>query len=309
MIKKKKIIYITDHFFSKKNFYNYNKYKKKFRIIFNEFKRPLNDNDLIKIFKVYPNIHGIIAGLENYNIQTLQNQKNLKAISRVGVGIDSLDQRYLSSKKIRILKLTNELSESVAELLLTLILISLRKILPNYLLLKKKVWKPIIGNNLKNKNVGIVGYGKIGRKLHMLLKLFKCNIFVFEKKKIKYIKKLSLKKIFTKCDVVCLSLSLNNKTKHIIDNNIFKKANKKIVIVNASRGAIINEKHLLKFLKMNKEATALLDCFTQEPYKGILLKQKNIYSIPHIASFTKETREKMEYFASQKLIKYLKKID
>jgi len=183
MIKKKKIIYITDHFFSKKNFYNYNKYKKKFRIIFNEFKRPLNDNDLIKIFKVYPNIHGIIAGLENYNIQTLQNQKNLKAISRVGVGIDSLDQRYLSSKKIRILKLTNELSESVAELLLTLILISLRKILPNYLLLKKKVWKPIIGNNLKNKNVGIVGYGKIGRKLHMLLKLFKCNIFVFEKKK------------------------------------------------------------------------------------------------------------------------------
>ena len=87
----------------------------------------MGDIDLAKIFKKYPNISGIIAGLENYNPKTLKNSKNLKAISRVGVGIDSLDQKYLGIKKIKIIKLTNELSSSVAELFLTLILNSLRK--------------------------------------------------------------------------------------------------------------------------------------------------------------------------------------
>ena len=82
----------------------------------------------------------------------MQNQKNLKVISRVGVGIDSLDLEFLKKNKIKVLKLTNELTDSVAELFITLILTSLRKIIPNYSLLKKGYWKPVIGNNLKDKN-------------------------------------------------------------------------------------------------------------------------------------------------------------
>lgn len=309
MIKKKKIIYVTDHLFSKKNFYNLKKYKKKFNIIFNEYKKPLRDIDLIKIFKKYPDISGVIAGLESYNSKTLENSKSLKVISRVGVGIDSLDQKYLGIKKVKIIKLTNELSSSVAELFLTLILNSLRKISENKNLLKKGFWKPIIGNNLTNKNIGIIGYGKIGKKLNQYLKTFNCNILIFEKKKNLKIRKYTLKKIFNKCDLVCVALSLNNSTKEIINKNVLKKANKKIIIINASRGAIINEKHLLEFLKKNKNASAVLDCFTKEPYKGVLLKQKNVFPTPHIASFTQETRLKMEYSASKNIIKYLEKID
>lgn len=308
MIKKKKIIYVADHFFLKKNFFNYKKIKKKFNIVFNEFKRPLKDNDLIRVFKKYPDTYGVIAGLERYNSKTLNNLKNIKAISRVGVGVDSLDQKYLNSKKIKIIKLSNELSNSVAELFLGLILISLRKILPNYQLLKKGVWKPIVGNNLTNKNIGIIGYGKIGKKLKKLLKVFDCNIFIFEKKKIKNIKKYPLKKIFHKCDVVCLALSLNNQTRDIINYEVLKGANKKLIIINASRGGIINEKDLQKFLKKNSQASAFLDCFKDEPYSGVMLKQRNIFSIPHIASFTTETREKMEFSASKNLIEYLEKI-
>ena len=164
-----------------------------------------------------------------------------------------------------------------------------------------------MGNNLSNKNIGIIGYGKIGKKLNKYLKLFNCNIFIFEKKKILKVKKYSLKEIFKKCDLVCLSLSLNKSTKEIIDKNVLKNANKKIIIINASRGAIINEKHLLGFLKKNSHASAFLDCFTKEPYKGILLRQKNVFPTPHIASFTQETRLKMEYSASKNLIQYLEK--
>ena len=180
---KKKTIYITDHFFSKNNFYKYKATKKKFDIVFNEFKKPLNDSQLIEVFKKYPNVVGIIAGLENYNLKTLFNQKKLKAVSRVGVGIDSLDKEYLKSRKIKIIRLKNELTESVAELFLTLILTSLRRIIENHSLLKRKKWNPIIGNNLANKKVGIIGYGKIGRKLHKYLKVFNCKVFIFKKKK------------------------------------------------------------------------------------------------------------------------------
>ena len=67
------------------------------------------------------------------------------------------------------------------------------------------------------------------------------------------------------------------------------------------------EKHLLGFLKKNRHASAFLDCFTKEPYKGILLRQKNVFPTPHIASFTQETRLKMEYSASKNLIQYLEK--
>ena len=69
-----------------------------------------------------------------------------------------------------------------------------------------------------------------------------------------------------------MALSLNNSTKEIINKNVLKKANKKIIIINASRGAIINERHLLEFLKKNKSASAVLDCFTKEPYNGYCKK-------------------------------------
>ena len=311
MIKKKKIIYITDHLFSIDNFYNFKKNRKKYNIILNEFNRPIKSGDLKKIFKKYKHIHGIIAGLERYNFHTFNGQNNLKVISRTGVGIDSLDLNYLQKKNIKVLRLKNELTDSVAELFVTLILISLRKIIPNFNFLKKGIWKPIIGNNIKNKKIGIIGFGKIGKKIYKLLKIFNCNFYFFEKKKLvnKNLKKISLEKIFQECDVACVSLNLNNETKNIINSKILNRGNKKIIIINASRGAIINENDLFNFLKRNKESSAFLDCFVEEPYNGKLLKLSNTFSIPHIASYTEETRREMEISASKNLIKYLDTID
>ena len=153
----------------------------------------------------------------------------------------------------------------------------------------------MIGNNLNSKKIGIIGYGKIGRKIHKLLSIFKCCFYVFEKKNLnnKNLIKSTLKEIFKKCDVICVSLSLNNSTKKIINKKILSNANENLILINASRGGVIDEKALYKFFKKNRKANAFLDCFKKEPYKGNLLKLDNINSIPHIASFTAETR-KME---------------
>ena len=306
MNQKNKIIYVADALFKKKNFYNL-KNLKNYKIIFNEVGRPLTQENLQKIFIKYPKIVGIIAGLEKYDKFSLKNQKNLKAISRVGVGLDSLDLNYLKNIKVKVIKLKDELTNSVAELFLTLILVSLRQVIANINLMKKNIWKPIIGNDLEKKKIGILGYGKIGRKLYEKLKHLGPDIFVFEKKKIKNkkIKKRSLKFIFRKCDYICISLSLNNETKNIINSKILNHANKNIVLINASRGGVINEENLYQFLIKNKKFKAFLDCFVKEPYYGELLKLENVFGLPHIASYTHETREKMEMSASKHLIEYL----
>ena len=303
---KKKIIYVADQNFTKKNFFNL-KYLKNYKVIFNELGRTLKQNDLQRIFLKYPNIFGIVAGLEQYNQISLKDQKNLKVISRVGVGLDNLDLDYLRKTKIKVIKLKNELTNTVAELLLTLILVSLRQVISNINYMKKKKWKPIIGNDLEGKKIGILGFGKIGQKLCQKLKHLGADTFIFEKKKIrdKKIKKKSLKFIFEKCDYICISLSLNNETKNLINSKILNHANKNIVIINASRGGVITEEDIYKFLVKNKNSRAFLDCFVKEPYHGKLLKLKNVYGLPHIASYTHETREKMELSASKQLIEYL----
>ena len=141
--------------------------------------------------------------------------------------------------------------------------------------------------------------------------MFNCKFYVFDKKKINNnnIIQASLPKIFSKCEVICISLSLNEKTHKIINNKILRNAKKKIILINASRGGVINEKNLFSYFKKNQQSVAFLDCFTKEPYKGKLLKLKNIYSIPHIASYTKETRREMELSSSKKIINFLEKFD
>ena len=307
--KQKKTILISDPYFSISNFYQYKKIKKMFKIKQNLTGKTLDRRKLKRLF-ISKNIIGVIAGLELYDEKLLNKIQNLRVISRVGVGLDSINLQKCKQKKIKILKLNNELSMSVAELSLTFILNSLRNVIDNNNLLKKNKWNPIIGKNLSNKTVGLIGYGKIGKILRKYLKIFDCNFLVFEKKKIKQslkFKKTSLKEIFKKCDIISLNIDLNKSTHFLINKKNLNISKKDLILINTSRGAIINEKDLFNFLQKNKKAKAFLDCFINEPYKGNLLKLNNCYMTPHIATFTTETRNKMELACSKKLINFLRK--
>ena len=138
-------------FLRKRIFINMIIIKKKYKIIFNKFNRSLTDIDLKKLFHKNKDIIGIIAGLENYNFQTTHYLNSLKAISRVGVGLDSLDLDYFKKKSIKVFRLKNELTTSVAELYVSLILTIIRKIINNLDNMRRGHWDPIIGNNLFEK--------------------------------------------------------------------------------------------------------------------------------------------------------------
>jgi len=184
----------------------------------------------------------------------------------------------------------------------------IRQFGPMYIDLKKKKWKPIISKSLTDMTVGILGYGKIGKLLSKKLislgvkKILVNDIKKFRNKRIVFCNKNYLLK---NSELLSINLELNKKTENFISFKQVKMMRKGIFIINSSRGKILNEKSLVYGLKKKIIRGVFLDVFSNEPYKGDLLKIKNIFFTPHISSFTFSARQKMENEAIKNLINNL----
>jgi len=298
-------ILITTSTFSKQNLDLLND-KKKYKFLINESGQKVKETFLIKNIK---DVDAVIAGTEIYNERILASAKKLKLISRIGVGIDNIDLKYCKKNKIKVLSSKTELSTGVAEHSLALIFSALKKI--NYFdkNLKKNIWKKKNTNLLYGKKIGIIGFGKIGKKIYNLTKPFNLEYFYNDKIKIKNsnIRYKTIKEIFSICDIITLHLPFNKNTKNIIEKKILSNVGHKIILINTSRGEIINENDLFRFLIKNKESVTCLDVFGKEPYKGNLNKLSNIILTPHVSGYSFEIRNSMEKEALKNIIDEFKK--
>ena len=298
-------ILITTSTFSKQNLDLLND-KKKYKFLINESGQKVKETFLIKNIK---DVDAVIAGTEIYNDRILASAKKLKLISRIGVGIDNIDLKYCKKNKIKVLSSKTELSTGVAEHSLALIFSALKKI--NYFdkNLKKNIWKKKNTNLLYGKKIGIIGFGKIGKKIYNLTKPFNLEYFYNDKIKIKNsnIRYKTIKEIFSICDIITLHLPFNKNTKNIIEKKILSNVGHKIILINTSRGEIINENDLFRFLIKNKESVTCLDVFGKEPYKGNLNKLSNIILTPHVSGYSFEIRNLMEKEALKNIIDEFKK--
>ena len=161
---------------------------------------------------------------------------------------------------------------------------------------------------LSDKVVGIVGLGKIGKATLKLLKSFNCHFLAFDKEydegflKKYGVKKVSLEDLFAKSDIICLHLSYSLELHHLINNTLLQKCAKSPIIINTARGQLIDEVSLINALDNKIISGAALDVFEKEPYNGPLCDRDDVLLTPHIASFTKEVREKIEIEAVNNLI-------
>lgn len=268
------------------------KLNKKFILSRNNTGRKLDKKKLILMLK---NQDYVIAGTELYNKEVLSSTNTLKVIFRFGTGTDNIDFNYCKKNKIKIRKINIDLSNSVAELATTLILCSLKRIEFFNSNLKKSLWKKISNKLIFGKKLGIIGYGKIGRKLVKMTKGFglKYHYYDIIKKKTK-IQYSSLNNIFKYSDIISIHQSYLKNKNNCIDKHFFNIAKKNLILINTSRGDVLNENDLYNFLKKNKHAYAGLDVFQNEPYFGKLKKLNNIILTPHVASYSHETRAEME---------------
>ncbi len=285
-----KNILINTTSFNKKNISHF-KSQKKINLVFNKTKRRLREKELLKI--VNENTIGIISGTELITKKILKKAKNLQVISRCGTGIDNIDKVALK-KKIKIYKTEKEPSTAVAEFVVCQILITLKKSILNHNNVKNKKWKKVQGSLLSNKNIGIIGYGNIGKKLHKLLKSFNCTFSIYDQKMDRYKNKKILTNLLKKSDIISIHIPFSTKNKNFINKKKLDLMKDNVVLINCARGGLIDENALEKKLKINPKIEVILDCFSNEPYRGKLLKYNNVLFSPHVSSFSKETRDLME---------------
>jgi D-3-phosphoglycerate dehydrogenase len=285
-----KNILINTTSFDKKNILNF-KNKSKLKLIFNKTKRRLTEEELLKL--VNENTVGIISGTELITKKILNRAKNLQVISRCGTGTDNID-KLAFKKKIKIYKTSKEPSTAVAEFVICQILVTLKKSILNHTNVKNNKWEKVQGTLLSNKNIGIIGYGNIGKKLHKLLKPFNCTFSIYDPKITKYKKKKILINLLKKSDIISIHIPFSEKNKNFINKKKLDLMKDDAVIVNCARGGLIDENALEKKIKKNPKLKVILDCFSKEPYKGRLLKYNNVLFSPHVSSFSKETRDLME---------------
>ena len=199
---------LSNVFIATSSFFEHKKINSgKFKFIVNPLKKKLKSQELVKYAK---NCEYIIAGTENYDKHTIDNLNKLKCIYRLGSGIDNIDLNYLKKKKIKFLKSKTTPEIAVAELIVGYILSFYRNISEHDKNLKNKIWKKKMGSLLCGKTLGIIGYGKVGRHLHKILKNFGIKILINDTKKISQ-KNSNINLLIKKSDIISINVNFIKK--------------------------------------------------------------------------------------------------
>ena len=249
----------------------------------------------------------VVTGGFNTDKYFLKKINNLKIVSVFGVGYDGVDLNYCEKNNITVTNTPKVLTNDVADLALGLMISLSRKINESHQFIIGNNWikKPYpLTNSLSEKVVGIVGLGEIGKAFAKRAKSLSMKVvYTGPNKKnsqLKFYKNLS--EMVKKVDYLVLTCIGGKSTKNLINKKILGNMKQTSMIINVSRGSVINEDDLIYSLQNKKIAGAALDVFDNEPkINNKLKKLKNILLSPHNASATFETRNKMAILSKENI--------
>ena len=273
-----------------------------------------------KLMKKSADADALICLLTNkIDKEVIDNFKKCKIIANVAVGYNNIDVDYAAAKKVIVTNTPDILTDATADLTMALLLAAARRFVEGEEMMRTGSftgWDPnmLLGIELKNKILGIIGAGRIGKALSYRAKAFGMKIIYADKGKNPQFekeagaKKATLNELLKKSDFVSVHVPLNEETHHLLNKDNLKLMKKSAVLINSARGEIIDELELIKILKAKKIFAAGLDVFENEPnINPDLLKLKNVVLLPHIGSATLETRSNMALLAAENVIRVLNK--
>ena len=265
-------------------------------------------------------VDGIVLRTAELKENVLSKCKNLKIIARHGVGYDNVDIKFLNKNNIALGITGTSNAVSVAEHVMTMFLYLTKKINISDSLVKKGdfIKKNTLPSffELYNKNILILGFGRIGRELAKRCLSFDTKVYVFDPfidneiiKQHNCIPIESKEEGIRVADYISIHMPLNEKTKNFISYDEFKISKNNLILVNTARGGIINEEALFQALKNKSILGAGLDVFENEPpiKNHPLLSLNNILLTPHNAALTLECRTRMSIEACENIIYFLNK--
>ena len=276
--------------------------------LINPLNRKLTEDELCEIVTDFDIL---IAGTEPITQKVMINAPNLKMISRVGIGLDSVDLNEAKNRDIKVSYTPDAPAPAVAELTIGLIFSLLRSIHLSSSQLHNGQWNRIFGRRLSEITLGVIGLGRIGSRVIRRTKPFGTPRFLVNDIdtskgadmdfKLEWVSK---EKIYKEADIICIHLPLTRNTHNLIGEKELLSMKKDAAIINVSRGGIINEHDLYKVLNLGHLSGAALDVFEKEPYYGRLTEIERCILTAHMGSMSIDCRSRMEIEATEEVIRF-----
>ena len=262
-----------------------------------------------------PHAHGLIGVGRKLGRAQLENAGQLQVVSSVSVGYDNYDLDYFNERGIMLTNTPDVLTESTADLAFALLMSSARRVAELDAWTKAGQWQatvgaPLFGCDVHGKTLGIVGMGNIGAAIARRGRLgFNMPILYSGNSRKSALEQelgaqfRSLDQLLAEADFVCLVVPLSDKTRHLISHRELGLMKSSAILVNISRGPVVDEAALIEALQDNRIRGAGLDVYEKEPLaQSPLFALKNAVTLPHIGSATHETREAMARCAVENLL-------
>jgi D-3-phosphoglycerate dehydrogenase len=254
----------------------------------------------------------LIAGTEPITDHVMSRAPRLKLISRVGIGLDSVDLPAARRRGICVSYTPDAPAPAVAELAMCLILSLLRSVQVANLQMHAGQWQRHMGRRLAEVTLGIIGTGRIGARVlrrvaafgtpRVLVNDIKPDLKLVPELKLEWVGK---EDIYAHADVISLHVPLTPQTRNMIRREQLLQMKRDAVIVNTSRGGIINERDLAEVLQSGHLAGAAIDVFEHEPYTGALANVERCLLTTHMGSMSVDCRTRMEIEATEEAVRFL----
>ena len=254
----------------------------------------------------------IIAGTEPITEYVMSRASNLKMISRVGIGLDSVDLLAAEKRGIKVSYTPDAPAPAVAELTIGLMITLLRSVHLSNLKMHQREWNRYFGRRLAETTIGVIGVGRIGRRILNRLKVFGTprllvNDIVIDQEigrkfKVEWVTKDT---IYKEADIITCHVPLTAKTKNMIRREQLESMKADAIVINASRGGIINEADLFEVMQTGHLSGAAIDVFEQEPYAGNLCDIERCLLTSHMGSMSIDCRTRMEIEATEEAVRFL----
>lgn len=247
--------------------------------------------------------------------EVIDAAKNLKVVVRAGVGTDNIDKEAAAENGVIVENTPFGNINAAAEHTLTLLMVLAKHILHSTIELKRGVWdrKKYKATELKGKTLGIIGLGKIGKKVAKVANALEMSVISYDPFIDKAameevgIKKAELEELLKTSDYITVHVPLNDKTRDLISEKEFALMKDGVKILNVARGGVVNEQALEDAILSDKVAAAALDVYNQEPpLCQSLLAHDKVICTPHLGASTKEAQINVGVDAANQIIAALK---
>lgn len=280
-------------------------------LVINPIGRRLREEELAEMIGT---VDAMIAGTEPITARVLAAAPRLKLIARVGIGLDNVDLVGARARGIEVTYTPDAPSAAVAELAIALMIDQLRGITSADRSLRAGEWKRFMGRRLSQSTVGIIGVGRIGRLVighltrgfpgvQVLGNDIAPDLAFGAAHGVEWAEKTE---IFRRADVISLHVPLTPATNRLIDEAALALMRQDVVLVNTSRGNMIDEGALAGALQGGRVASAAIDVFSIEPYAGPLTALPNCILTCHLGSMSSDCRSRMEIEATREIVRFLK---